>query len=64
MSLLLNENGGSIVYDATGNQNHGTGTNIVWGEDGLDLPGSNEHIIEFHRSGGGLDDLYQLRSQS
>jgi hypothetical protein len=45
MSLLFNENGGSIVHDATGNQNHGTGTNIVWGEDGLDLPGSNEHII-------------------
>ena len=45
MSLLMNENGGSIVYDATGNQNHGTGTNLVWGSDGLDLPGSNEHII-------------------
>ena len=44
MSLLLNENGGSILYDATGNQNHGTGTNIAWGRDGLDLPGANEHI--------------------
>jgi hypothetical protein len=44
MSLLLNEGGGSILYDATGNQNHGTGTNIAWGRDGLDLPGVNEHI--------------------
>lgn len=44
MSFLLNENGGSRVYDASGNQNHGTGTNIEWGRDGLDLPGANEHI--------------------
>lgn len=44
MSFILNENGGNMVYDASGNQNHGTGTNIAWGRDGLDLPGVNEHI--------------------
>lgn len=45
LTLMFNEGGGSIVYDATGNQNHGIGTNIAWGRDGLDLPGSNEHIV-------------------
>jgi hypothetical protein len=44
MSLLLNEAGGNILYDATGNQNHGIGTNIAWGADGLDLAGDNENI--------------------
>jgi hypothetical protein len=44
MTLLLNEQGGSILYDATGNQNHGTGTNIAWGRDGLNLAGDNENI--------------------
>lgn len=43
-SFLFNEGGGNNVYDATGRGNNGTGTNIAWGRDGLDLPGSNEHI--------------------
>lgn len=43
-TLAFNEGGGNIVYDATGHQHHGTGTNIAWGGDGLDLPGVNEHI--------------------
>lgn len=44
LTFALNEGGGNILYDATGNQNHGTGANIAWGRDGLDLPGANEHI--------------------
>ena len=44
LSLLLNESGGNILYDATGNQNNGIGTNIAWGRGGLDLAGDNENI--------------------
>ena len=44
MSYLLSEGGGNIVYDATGNQNNGVISNVLWGRDGWDIPGSNEHV--------------------
>jgi len=37
LTFMLNEGAGSIVYDATGHQHHGTGTNLAWGRDGLDI---------------------------
>ena len=43
-SYLFNECGGNIVYDATGNRNHGTLSNVLWGKDGIETPGINEHI--------------------
>jgi len=44
MSYLLNEGGGNIVYDATGNQNHGVISDVLWGRDGWDVAGSDEHV--------------------
>lgn len=44
-SFIFSRGGGNICYDATGNMNDGEGTNLVWGRDGLDLSGENEHII-------------------
>lgn len=44
ITYMMNEYGGDIVYDVTGHQHNGSGTNLIWGRDGLDLPGANEHI--------------------
>ena len=44
-SYLMNEGGGNKVFDASGNQNHGTFTNsIPWARGGIEPPGDNEHI--------------------
>lgn len=43
-SLLFDEQGGNILYDSTGQLNHGTGTSHSFGRDGIIMAGENEHI--------------------